>query len=128
MLVDTDVLIWSLRGHRPAEELLQTLDGFSLSAVSYMELVQGLRSTREFRALRQALRFWPARIIALDADTSSRAVNLVEQHALSDGLRMADALIAATAMGRGESLLTANRKHYAPISGLDLRVFQPGGA
>ena len=125
MLVDTDVLIWSLRGHSSAEEMLQSFGGFSLSAVSYMELVQGLRDTREFLTLRQALRFWPAAVVALDADVSSRAVNLIEQHALSDGLRLADALIAATAMARGETLLTANRKHYAPISGLELQVFKP---
>ncbi|HBL86991.1 MAG TPA: VapC toxin family PIN domain ribonuclease, partial [Alcanivorax sp.] len=42
MLVDTDVLIWNLRGDPAAAEALDSAPGFCLSAVTYMELLQGL--------------------------------------------------------------------------------------
>ena len=125
MLVDTDVVVWSLRGLPRAERRLQSLDGFALSAISYMELVQGMRDARELAALRRALRFWSADVVAVSPEISSRGMFLLEQHALGDGLRLADALIAATAMVQGDTLLTANRKHYAPLRGLAVEVFQP---
>ena len=48
ILVDTDVLIWNLRGNRKAADLLDTHPGFSQSAVSYMELVQVVRTSRNY--------------------------------------------------------------------------------
>ncbi|CAN5425901.1 hypothetical protein BH11PSE9_BH11PSE9_18980 [soil metagenome] len=44
MLVDTDVMIWHLRGYPQATRRLDALDTLTLSAVSYMELVQEKRS------------------------------------------------------------------------------------
>ena len=49
----------------------------------------------------------------------------VEQHFLSHSLTCADALIAATVVANGETLLTANAKHYRPIRDLDVRPFRP---
>jgi predicted nucleic acid-binding protein len=63
MLVDTDVLIWNLRGNARAADRLDAMPGFLVSAVTYMELVQGVRDKSELRALRQALSFWSARVV-----------------------------------------------------------------
>jgi len=125
MLVDTDVIIWNLRGNEAAATLLDESPRFLISAVSYMELVQGLRDKAEFRALRQALHFWQAEIRAIDQSICSRAIYLVEQYALSHNLGMADALIAATALDIGTALTTANQKHYRHIDGLELQIFRP---
>ena len=125
MLVDTDVLIWNLRGDPKAAELLDSANGFFLSAVSYMELVQGLRNKAELSALRQAIRYWAATIQPIDTDISARAMYLVESHALSHGLQMADALIAATGLSLGTTLVTANDRHYRFIDGLMIEVFRP---
>jgi len=125
MLVDTDVLIWNLRGNTAAAERLDDLPGFSLSAVSYMELVQGMRNKQELNQLRQALHYWQAKIVHWDEGTSSRATFLVESYALSHNMQMADALIAATAMELGVPLLTANDRHYRHIDGLALDIFRP---
>jgi uncharacterized protein with PIN domain len=73
MLVDTDVLIWNLRGNETAADLLDGRPGFILSAVSYMELVQGLRDKAEFRMLRRALHGWQARVTQINEDISARA-------------------------------------------------------
>ena len=51
MLVNTDVLIWHLRGYPPAARRLGSLAALQLSAVSYMELLQGMRNKEELAAL-----------------------------------------------------------------------------
>ena len=125
MLVDTDVLIWNLRGDPAAAEALDSAPGFWLSAVTYMELLQGLRDTRELRLLRRSLRYWDARVLHLNEEISARAMFLVEEYALSHNMQMADALIAAGAQYTGLPLFTANDRHYRHIDGLDLRIFRP---
>lgn len=42
MLVDTDVLIWNLRGNVRAGDRPDAMPGFLVSAVTYMALVQGV--------------------------------------------------------------------------------------
>ena len=125
ILVDTDVLIWNLRGNEKAARLLDRAHGLALSAVTYMELVQGMRDRRELQVLRQAMAFWSATIIHIDEHISARASFLVEQHALAHALQLADALIAATALERGLDLVTGNDKHYRAIEGLVIRRFRP---
>lgn len=125
MLVDTDVLIWNLRGHEAAAEWLDRHPRFALSAVSYMALLQGMRDKAEFRALRQSMRLWQAEVVAIDEAICARAVFLVEEYAPSHNLHMADALIAATALHLGTVLVTANDRHYRHIDGLEIRLFRP---
>ena len=124
IMVDTDVLIWNLRGHAGAAEVLDGYRGFLVSAVSYMELLQGMRNGQELQALRKALQFWEARVLQINESVSARATYLVEEHALAHGMQMADALIAAAAMEVGATLLTANDRHYRPVAGLVLSVFR----
>ena len=47
MLVDTDVLIWHLRGYAQATRRLDQLGSLTLSAVSYLEVLQGMRNKAE---------------------------------------------------------------------------------
>lgn len=124
-LVDTDVLIWNLRGAESAARYLDGLGSFGISAVSWMELVQGVRDKRELRLLREALRFWRAELHLLDPATTGRAIFLVESYGLSHGMQMADALIAATAIERGAGLVTANDRHYRHVPGLEIQIFRP---
>lgn len=124
-LMDTDVLIWNLRGVASAAEMLDASPGFHLSAVTYMELVQGVRDKAELRTLHRALSFWNAKILHISEAISARASFLVEQHALSDSMQLADALIAATALEHGLMLVTGNDKHYRIVDGLALQVFRP---
>ena len=50
---------------------------------------------------------------------------LIDELALSHGLRLADALIGATAMAFHETLLTGNIKDFAAIEGLQVEGFVP---
>lgn len=53
------------------------------------------------------------------------AMALIDSHALTHGLQLADALITATALEHGLVLLSGNKKHFAKLPGLDLEVFKP---
>jgi len=125
MLVDTDILIFNQRGNEAAAEWLDGQARLTLSAVTWMELVQGVRNREELRTLRRALRYWNAGIQPLNEEISSRAIFWLEGFSLSHGLRMADALIAATAWYLGCPLATANDRHYRFIEELELVVFRP---
>ena len=125
MLVDTDVLIWYLRGNEKAREIIDGLPSFSISVVTYMELVQGMRNKRELTELRRALRDWKAKIVYINEEISSKAMFLVERHFLSDSMELADALIASTALTNGMPILTGNDKHYKVLTQLELKVFRP---
>jgi predicted nucleic acid-binding protein len=117
MLLDTDVLIDLERQHPAADAWLS-----SLSVVPHtprfaaMELLNGCQSRAEWRSVEQFLRpfpiCWPA-----EADLN-RALRDFTGYRLSHGLGLVDALIAATALGRGEPLATFNVRHYQAVSGL----------
>ncbi len=126
ILADTDVLVWYLRGDARAAAALAAHQGFCLSVVTYIELVQGMRSKRELAALRATLAALDAKILQIDELVSAKAMFYVEQHFHSHSLQLADALIAATAVNAGFALLTANTKHYLPVSDLQIRAFRPG--
>jgi predicted nucleic acid-binding protein len=128
MMIDTDVLIWYLRGDGNAGRAIEAAKPFSLSVVTYMELVQGMRNKHELNALRRSIREWGAEIVYIDATISAKAMIYVEEHFLSHSLQMADALLAATAVQCGQPLLTANARHYAAIKELEVQPFRPATA
>ncbi|MCG8615886.1 MAG: type II toxin-antitoxin system VapC family toxin [Desulfobacterales bacterium] len=125
MIVDTDVLIWYLKGNENAYETVEELNKFSISVVTYMELVQGMRNKNELNSLRQALNIWKTQIVYISEDISAKAMFFVEQHFLSHSLQLADALIGATAISCGEPILTANDKHYRILKDLKIEQFRP---
>ena len=125
MIIDTDVLIWYMRGNDNALRLIENTDKFLISAVTYMELVQGMRNKKELNTLRQALHAWNAKILYISEEISAKAMFMVEQYFLSNSMQLADALIGATAIDYGLPLLTGNDKHYKVIKGLKIKRFRP---
>lgn len=124
-LVDTDVIIWYMRGNAKAGAVLHGLENILISAVTHMEVVQGMRDKRELAALTVTLAKWKAAVIPINEAISNMAVQLVERHFLSHSLILADALIGSTALSYRIPLLTANVRHYAVIDGLILETFYP---
>lgn len=125
MLFDTDVLIWAARGNLRAARKIDGAKDRELSIVSLMELFQGVRSKLEARQMQQSLRRLQFRVLPLSEPIGATAANLVEQHALSHGIQLADALIAATAVESDLPLCTANIKHFRPIRRLSRVPFRP---
>jgi len=124
-LLDTDVLIWYLRGNQNAYDLIHSIGEFTISAVTYMELVQGMRNKEELRNLKKALKQWRVKTIYMDTEISALALFYVEEYFLSHSMQLADALIGATCATHGMTLYTANDKHYKIIKDLDIFIFRP---
>jgi predicted nucleic acid-binding protein len=115
MVIDTDVLIWYMRGNEKAYQLIENSKNFFIFAITYMELVQGLRNKQELTKFRKALNGWNAQILYVSEEVSAKAMFYVEQHFLSHSMQLADALIGATAIAHGLPILTGNDKHYKVI-------------
>lgn len=125
MIIDTDVIIWYIKGNDEAFKVIENLEAFSISVITYMELVQGMRNKKELNNLRQALHAWNSKILYLTEEISAKAMFAVEQHFLSHSIQLADALIGSTAITYGVPLLTGNDKHYKIMKGLQLEKFIP---
>ena len=125
MLIDTDVLIWMTRGHAGATTRLQTLIPWRISAVTYIELAQGCRNKQELERAKKGLSLCRTEILPISVTISERAMQLIDAYTLAQGLQLGDALIAATALEHGLTVLTANIKHFGQIEGLQSEVFVP---
>jgi predicted nucleic acid-binding protein len=110
LLIDTDVLIDHLRG---ARRLSPDGSDIGVSVVTRAELYAG-RHADESRIdmLLERFQEYPVeRAIAVSAGRLARAA----------GIPIPDALIAATAMEHGLTLLTRNRRHFDRVAGLQIR-------
>ena len=125
MLVDTDVIIWYMRGNRKALVAIDKLADFAVSVVTYLELVQGLRNKAELNTLKRFLQSRSVSVLHISDSISAHAMFLVEQHHFGHALVLSDAFIAATAVNRGLPLLTANTKHYQMVRKHLLKKLQP---
>ena len=125
MQIDSDVLVWLTRGHVGAALRLHAIPHWQISVVTYMELAQGCRDKADLARLKKGLAARHTDVVPLSPSIGARASALIDQLALSHGLRFADALIAATAIEAGATLLSANAKHFGVINGLKLEVFTP---
>jgi predicted nucleic acid-binding protein len=125
MIIDTDVLVWYMRGNENARMAINKAGNFSISAISYMELVQGMRNKNELNSLREALKTWKSDILYITEEISAKAVFIVEQYYLSHSIQVTDALIGSTGVVCGMPILTANDKHYKVINDLNVKKFRP---
>lgn len=127
VLFDSDILIERFRGNEHAELFVRSCPLISrkIPAIAYMELLQGAANDGELRTVRQYLQKNFLDIVPVTERVTYQAIRLVERHTLTEGLRLADALIAATALVHGCYLATANERHYRFIKGLKLKIYRP---
>ncbi len=125
MLVDTDVIIWALRGNKRATTVIDQADSLKLSVVSYMELLQGARDKTDLRLTKAFLTDLGFAIVPLSENIGHRAAIYLEEYALKSNLGVPDALIAATAAENELTLCTGNAKDYRAIEELALKAFRP---
>jgi predicted nucleic acid-binding protein len=110
ILVDTDIFIDHLRG---AAEVKAGRHRLHYSVITRAELFAGVTGTGlAARVLA------PFREIPVDRRIAERAGRIRRE----SGLRMPDALIAATALEQRLSLATRNRKHFEQVRGLRIRA------
>ncbi len=125
MLFDTDVLIWALRGSQKAADVIDEDNNRCISAVNYMELMQGVRNKREQTMLKQFLTALDFEVLPITEKISHRAAIFVEEYALKSGIQLADALVFATACEHSLCLCSANQKHFRHITALETKLFVP---
>lgn len=110
ILVDTDIFIDHLRG---AAELKPGRHRLHYSVITRAELFAGATGT-DLAARVLA----PFREIPVNWAIAERAGRIRRE----SGLRMPDALIAATALERQLGLATRNKEHFEPVRGLRIRA------
>jgi len=124
-MYDTDILIWVQRGNEKAARVIEKDDQKQLSIQSYMELLQGARSRTEQKYVRDFISSFGFSVLPLTENIGHRALIYVEEYALSDNMRSADAIIAATAVESNLKLVSGNAKHFRAVKDLQIRVFRP---
>ncbi len=127
MIFDTDILVWVHRGHPDAAEFVNRvpLEDRNLSAISYLELLYGARDGNDLRNVQRMVTDLFAEAVPISERISASAVRLMESFVLAHRPSVSDAVIAATALERQETLAAANRKHFRFVPGLKLRIFRP---
>ena len=124
MLFDTDVLIWAQRGSIKAAKIISAEGERIISIVTYMELLQNAKNKNQHKIIKEFLKDFNYLTFSLTENIGHRAAIYIEEYGLSSGLRVGDALIAATAVENGLQLITANQKHFRVIKELDLKIFR----
>jgi predicted nucleic acid-binding protein len=112
LLVDTDVFIDHLRG---AAQLQPGRHRLHYSVITRAELFAGNTAT----ALATQL-LAPFREVLVDRSVAERAGRVAREF----GLRLPDAIIAATALEKGLQLSTRNTKDFENVRGLRLRALR----
>lgn len=121
-LVDTTVLIDFTRGRKEAVDFLSQEQGWVVSRISVGELWQGARDKRELRLLKQFVNH--VQVVELNPKTGKKAVELVGEYCLGQGMYLLDALIAAVALEQGLVLVTDNVKHFRFVEGLVVKSLE----
>jgi len=125
VLIDSDVLIWYMRGNENARMVVAKAIPFKVSVISYMELVQGMRNKKELALLKKYLKLWGVEIIQVASEISAMAMGFVEEYFLSNSMELQDALIASTSLIHNEIILTGNEKHYQFLPNIQISKFVP---
>lgn len=123
MLIDTNVLIWLTKDNANAKKLLLTSHKKYISAVTYMEMLQGMNNKLEMQAFLTHFKQYNYLILPINEKISNEACVLVETYALSHTMQLADALIASTALAYNKPLVTANIKDFQYIPNLVVQKF-----
>jgi len=121
------VLIWYFRGNQDARDFIKSIpyEDRSISSLCIMELIQGCLDKKEIKTAKEFIKENISTVIHPDERISEKAILLLERHALSDGLRTVDAIIAASALVKYTNFATANYKHFKNISNLNILKFEP---
>ncbi|MEW5872288.1 MAG: type II toxin-antitoxin system VapC family toxin [Chloroflexota bacterium] len=124
ILCDTNILIEFYKGTPDVVDALRMigLPEIAISVVTAGELYFGAKDKHEMRRIIKHLSL--LRQLPIDEDVSDAFLRLLETYALSHGLNIPDALIAATALQHKLPLYTLNIRDFHFIA--DLHLYTPG--
>ena len=118
-LLDSDIIIWHLRGREEVTEMLRDLQRFGVpgcSALSVLEVELGVKKGEEERTNHF---FKYLKVFDVDREIAGKAAQLIREFkGKGVTLDIPDAVIASTCILHDLILVTCNRKHY-PIKELE---------
>ena len=99
--------------------------GLAISAITYLEIVEGIGGNRDPRRARQAFRAFlrGMRLYVVNRPVAERAAAIrldLRRQKRWVNERSFDILVAATAIEHGRTLVTRNTRDYADIPGIVL--------
>ncbi len=117
IILDTDILIWVLRGNveikEKLEEAINETDGsLYITPIQIAEIYAGIRKSEE-NITKGFLNSF--NIIPIDAEIGRLAGKFINQYRKSHSVEIADAIIAAASIVNSFKLWTLNKKHYPMI-------------
>jgi len=117
ILMDTDVLVDFLRGHKKAVAFVNArATGIILSSIVVAELFAGVKGNAEQAALEGFVSLF--RIVPVSAEIARAGGLYKRDYGKSHGVGLADAILAATAEAEKAELKTLNTRHYPMLKGL----------
>jgi predicted nucleic acid-binding protein len=118
VLCDTNIFISAFNGRQDTVGQLNKigLDRIVLSAVTVLELLQGMGNKRELEQMKKKIKYYD--VVQMDESISVLAINFVETYKLSHGLSIPDAIIGATAIVHHLPLYTYNIKDFDFLPGI----------
>lgn len=112
-LLDSDVIIWHLRGRTEITEMLKEIQKFGVpgcSALSVVEVQVGLKKGEEEKT---DLFLRSLKIFDLNREIANKAAQLIREYKQRGiTLNLPDAVIAGTCIFYDLILVTCNKKHY----------------
>lgn len=112
ILIDSDIIIWFLRGKeefvKNLSDLIRTSQVF-VSPISIAEIYAGAKKKEE-NIIKEF--FELLQVIEISNETAKAAGNFIQNYRKSHSVELADALIGATAKVNDLLLWTLNKKHY----------------
>jgi predicted nucleic acid-binding protein len=112
VLCDTNIFISAFNGRQDTIDQLDKigLDDIVLSAVTVMELFQGMGNKVELARMKKKIKYYD--VVQMDEAISIKAIEFIETYKLSHGLSIPDAIIGATSVVHQIPLYTYNIRDF----------------
>lgn len=121
-LADTNIFIAVFNGDIFLKEFIRS-NRPSISTIVHLELIQGSKNKAEIKKIEKLLSFFDT--VHFDRPIALRSIELIRTYSKSRGLRLPDAIIAATCLEIGLKLITFNVKDFRFIKGLEIEAPKP---
>jgi predicted nucleic acid-binding protein len=118
VLCDTNIFISAFNGRVDTIDQLSKigLADIVLSAITVMELFQGMGNKTELAQMKKKIKFYD--VVQIDEAISQKSIEFIEAYKLSHGLQIPDAIIGATAVVHQMPLYTYNVKDFDFLPGI----------
>jgi predicted nucleic acid-binding protein len=118
VIIDTDIIIWILRGNESIRQKFERLvsDSSGKVFVSPIQIAEVYAGLRDAERIRTEEFFNALRLKLINEAVGKQAGEFIRKYRPSHNVTLADAVIAAVTVYYNLTLWTLNRKHYPMLS------------